>query len=123
MHLGKKGKPPRVKVGYKKMGVETMPVVSSLENLRTTGSKKVIIASGIGARKVGIIAREAEKLGMKIENKRKVERAGDVLKGIEKRREERKKAKEKKPEGKDGMKEKEKQKAEKSGEAKNPGEK
>ena len=98
MRKDPKGKPPRAKVGYKKPRSIGVPVVSNLSDLKSVAAKEVIMASGLGAKKAEVMSKEAEKLGIKIANKRKVIRAGRISGMIIKKREEAKKAKEKKDE-------------------------
>ena len=75
--------------------------MNNIDELKSLSVEKIILASGLGARKAEEIAMEAEKLGIAILNKRKVESAGKISRAIAKKREEKAKAeKEKKKEGK-----------------------
>jgi len=119
---GRKGKPPQVNIGYGHPRATRGLVngyapayVNNVEDLRDCAKsvKAVIIASGVGLRTVGDIAKEAEKLGVKILNGRKIQAANHRVYMIEKQRAERIKAKtEVKPEAKPAEKKMEERKSE-----------
>jgi len=71
LRRGEKCRGPKPKIGLKKPGKETPERIFSLEALKFTKAKEIIIGSGIGRLKKARIAEEAKKRNIKVLNKPK----------------------------------------------------
>ena len=69
IRIGKKGHPPRPKIGYKKSKKKEIKIIENLKHLKELKKgEEVQIASKVGKRKREMIISEANKLGIKIKN-------------------------------------------------------
>ena len=89
LRVNKGGSGVRPRIGFGSKG-EAIPVVRNASELGP--HKTVLLASQLGSKKAGEIAKRAGELGITILNKRKLKRYERISKNLEKRRLGRKKA-------------------------------
>lgn len=93
LRVSKGGSGVRPRIGFKGHG-EVVPVVRNISQLEGYKNQSVFLASQLGAKKAAEIAKRAGELGIKILNKRKLEKAEKIAKQLEQKS--RKSAKEEK---------------------------
>mgnify|MGYP001558071725 CR=1 FL=1 len=82
VNKGGSGVRPRVGFGTKKEKIHVITNLSDLEKVKG----RVLLASGIGAKKAAEMAKRANELGITILNKRKLKRYEKIVKNLEKKK-------------------------------------
>lgn len=111
LRVKKSGSGMKVSIGYgspKKEKPKTVRKVSDMEKLEK--DSLIIIQAGVGLKKLDQIVEKAKKMGVKISNKRRIEKLVRKKAELEKKKQEKVKKKEKKAEKKPAEKKEEKPK-------------